>query len=364
MKGSSRAMVFTESGRALEMWEFPLPDLNEGEVLVKIEYSTICGSDVHTYQGKRSTPNPIILGHEIIGRIVQLPLKGVVEDINGNALKIGDLVTWSIAASCGKCIFCNRGFPQKCQHLFKYGHQRINKEHPLSGGYAEYCHLAKGTTIIQIPDNISKKILCPANCATATTTAAFRLVETCKNKTVLIQGTGMLGLTAVAMARYYGAREVIASDIISARLKKARDFGATKTILVGQDSNNISDEVKDITDGFGVDLIIEMTGMPTSMEDGIPLLAIGGRYVFVGAVFPNRSIAISAEMIVRNLITIHGLHNYIPRDLDEAITFLSDTYTLYPFKELTSKEFSLEEANEAFQYSIENKAYRVAIVNE
>jgi threonine dehydrogenase-like Zn-dependent dehydrogenase len=173
----------------------------------------------------------------------------------------------------------------------------------------------------------------------------------------------MLGLTAVAMARYYGAKEVIAIDIIPARLKKATEFGATKTFLAGEDSNKISDEVKEITDGLGVDLIIEMTGLPISMENGIHLLTIGGRYVFVGAVFPNRPIALSAEMIVRNLLTIHGLHNYIPQDLAEAITFLSDTYTQYPFEELTSKEFSLEETNEAFQYSIDNKTYRVAIVN-
>ena len=363
MTGKSRAAVFTKAGYPLKMQEFPLPDLRKGEVLVKEEYSTICGSDLHTFQGNRSTPSPTILGHEIIGRIAELPLDGPVTDFYGNELKIGDLITWSIAASCGECLYCNNGIPQKCEHLFKYGHERISKEHPLSGGYAEYCHLAKGTTIIKVPDGISRKVLCPANCATATTAAAFRIGGACNNQTVLIQGAGMLGLTAAAMARYYGAKEVIALDIVNERLIEAKKFGATKTILVTEDSNKIIEEIKNITNGFGVDLAIELTGVQSSMETGMQLLHIGGRYVFVGAVFPNPPIAIDAEVIVRNLLSIHGIHNYVPKDLAEAIKFLSDTYTKYPFEKLVSTEFSLEEINEAFHRMIDSKAYRVAIIN-
>ena len=102
------------------------------------------------------------LGHEIIGRIVELPSDGIVRDYKNSKLKTGHLITWSIAASCGECFYCNNGIPQKCMHLFKYGHERISKEHPLSGGYAEYCHIANGTPIVKVPDNISRKIICPA----------------------------------------------------------------------------------------------------------------------------------------------------------------------------------------------------------
>jgi alcohol dehydrogenase len=363
MIGKSRAAVFTKAGYPLEMQEFPLPDLRKEEVLVKVEYSTICGSDLHTFQGNRSTPSPTILGHEIIGRIAELPLDGPVTDFYGNKLKIGDLITWSIAASCGECFYCNKGIPQKCEYLFKYGHEQISKKHPLSGGYAEYCHLAKGTTIIKVQDGISRKVFCPANCATATTAAAFRVGGLCNNQIVLIQGAGMLGLTATAMARYYGAKEVIALDIVNERLIESKKFGATKTVLVTEDSNKVIEEIKNITNGFGVDLAIELTGIKSSMETGMQLLRIGGRYVFVGAVFPNPPIEMPAEIIVRNLLSIHGIHNYVPKDLAEAIKFLSDTYTKYPFEKLVSTEFSLEEINEAFHRMIDSKAYRVAIIN-
>ena len=363
MNGKSTAMVFTEAGRPLTKQEFPLPVLSDRELLVRIEYSTICGSDLHTFRGSRSTPSPTILGHEIIGRIVELPTDGLVKDCKNSELKIGDLITWSIAASCGQCYYCNSGLPQKCKNLFKYGHQQINKEHPLSGGYAEYCHIAKGTAIIKLPDNISRKVLCPANCATATTAAAFRIGGACKNQTVLIQGAGMLGLTAVAMANYYGAKEVIAIDIVNERLVEAEKFGATKTVLVTEDSNKVIDKIKNITNGEGVDLALEMTGIKSSMETGIQLLRIGGRYVLVGAVFPNPPIKIPAEVIVRNILSIHGIHNYTPQDLIEAVKFLSDTHTKYPFKDLVSAEFCLDEVNDAFQYLINSKAFRVAIVN-
>ena len=364
MKNKSQAMVFSEAGRPLEKQEFSLPVLSEREILVKIEYSTICGSDLHTFRGNRSTPSPTILGHEIIGRIVELPPDSIVKDCKNGELKIGDLITWSIAASCGQCYYCDNGIPQKCKNLFKYGHERISKEHPLSGGYAEYCHIAKGTAIIKLKDDMPMKVFCPANCATATTAAAYRVGGACKDKTVLIQGVGMLGLTAVAMARYYGAKEVIALDIVKERLIKAKQFGATKTVLVTEDLNKVIEKVKKITNGTGVDLALEMTGIKSSMEIGMQLLRIGGRYVFVGAVFPNPAIEIPAEVIVRNLLSIYGIHNYAPLDLIEAVKFLSDTYTKYPFEELVSAEFCLEEINDAFQYLIDSNAFRVAIVNK
>jgi putative phosphonate catabolism associated alcohol dehydrogenase len=364
MNNYSRAMVFTRAGDPLKMMKFPLPTLREGEILVHIEYATICGSDLHTFMGKRSTPSPTILGHEIFGRIVELPIDNTMTDFYGNMLAIDDLITWSIAASCGKCFYCNNGMQQKCTHLFKYGHERISNEHPLSGGYAEYCHIAKGTTIVKVPDGISKKVFCPANCATATMAAAYRVAGACKGQTVLIQGAGMLGLSALAMARYYGAKEVIALDISKKRLIEAKKFGATKTVLVTSDTKRVIEDIKNITKGAGVDLAIEVTGVKSSMETGFQLMRIGGRYILVGAVFPNPPILFPAEKIVRNLLSIHGIHNYTPKYLAEAIKFLVESYTKYPFEDLVGKEFYLDETNEAFQYMVDSKAFRIAIVNK
>ncbi len=362
MRNKALGMVFSKSGTLMKAQEFPFPELRESELLVKIKYATICGSDLHTYQGFRKTPVPTILGHEIIGEIETLPREGFVKDYYGNDLKVGEVITWSITASCGDCHYCKIDIPQKCLHLFKYGHEPITENHPLSGGYAEYCHLAKGTTIVKIPDDIPYEVIGPVNCATATTAAAFRIGGYCSGKVVIIQGTGMLGLTACAMARYLDADEVIAIDIDEKRLNVAYEMGATKTLLLDNNPEKIISDVQQITNGFMGDLIIEMSWFSNSVELGFNLLSIGGHYVFVGSVYTQPSVEISPEITVRNLFNIHGIHNYTPQDLAMAIKFLGENHTKYPFESLISSKFSLKEVNEAFEHSIATKAFRVAIV--
>src|SRR5215472_9618393 len=111
------AVVFHGPGKPLAPIRAPLPALGPGEVLVRVGLCSLCSSDLHTYAGRRVTPLPTVLGHEMLG---------VVEDAGtapGLALKAGDRIVWSIAASCGRCFFCRDGLPQKCSRLFKYGHE-------------------------------------------------------------------------------------------------------------------------------------------------------------------------------------------------------------------------------------------------
>ena len=357
----SRAMVFHGSDRPLELRSFSLPRLQPGEVLVEVTCCTLCGSDLHTFTGSRTTPLPTILGHEILGRIAELPDDKPICDYTGNKLQIGDRVTWSVAASCGACFYCNQDLPQKCEHLFKYGHERIDTEHPLSGGLAEYCHLAPGTALVRVPDALSDEVACPANCATATVAAAFRYAGGCRDQSVLVQGAGMLGLTATAMARSLGAREVIVCDVNRQRLDQAGLFGATRTVTVGQDLGALKNLLAEVTEGRGVDLALELCGAPSAMEAGIDLLRTGGRYLLVGAVFPSRPAEVSAEIVVRKLLTIQGIHNYAPEDLVTAVRFLTDTQSEYPFGKLVGSTFSLDETESAFEHARTSGAFRVAV---
>ena len=361
MAETSRAMVFHEAGRPLELRTYPLPRLAEGEVLVRITCCTLCGSDVHTFEGRRSAPMPTVLGHEIIGRVAGLPAEPEVCDQQGTPLGVGDRITWSVAASCGGCFFCSDGLPQKCQRLFKYGHERISQRHPLSGGLADHCHLAAGTTIVRVPSALSDAVACPANCATATVAAAMRYGGDCAGRVVLIQGAGMLGLTAAAMAGSAGAREVIVCDKLSDRLPRAKSFGATRTACVNDDHTALRKTVDEVTAGRGVDVAIDVSGAPAAIETGVGLLRVGGRYVWVGAVFPARPVAISAETIVRNILSIQGVHNYGPEDLWAAVRFLRDNHRRFPFEELVAEKFALEDANAAFLRAAGSGALRVAV---
>ena len=357
----SRAIVFHEPGRPLELQRFPLPVVAEGEFLVRVTCCTLCGSDVHTHEGRRSTPCPTVLGHEIIGRLAQTPAKGGALDYDGGSLAIGDRVTWSVAAACGDCFFCNHGLPQKCERLFKYGHERISEAHPLAGGLAEYCHLARGTAVFRVPDDLPDEVACPANCATATAAAAMRYAGECDGQVVLIQGAGTLGLTAAAMASTAGAREVIVCDRLPERLRPAENFGATRTTCVEGGDDQLRTLIDGVTAGRGVDLAIEMSGTTPAIESGIRLLRTGGRYVWVGSVFPAQPLSIAPETVVRKLLSIQGVHNYTPADLRAALRFLECNHARYPFGQLVSRVFSLEEAAAAFAHASQGAALRVAV---
>ena len=355
------AAVFTAAGEPLELQSLSMPELREGEALARVTCCTVCGSDLHTYQGHRSTPVPTVLGHEILGEIVALGPGGPTVDPRGRPPEIGERVTWSIAASCGRCFFCTHGIPQKCTHLLKYGHEQIRPDYQLSGGLAEYCHLARGTAVIPVPEAVPDEAACPANCATATVAGAFRVSGGCDDAVVLVQGCGMLGLTACAMARARGAREVIACDVDPARLDLASRFGATRCVAVADGDEALTDAARELTDGRGVDLALELSGAARAMEAGLRLLRIGGRYVLVGAVFPSSPLALDPEAVIRRLLTIYGLHNYTPDDLADAVAFLAQHHTRYPFAELVTESFPLAEADRAFQHAIETRALRVAV---
>ena len=361
MIGTSLAVEFNGSQEPLRLRKHPLPALGSGEVLAKVVLGTLCGSDLHTFEGRRATPIPTILGHEMLGQVAALPPEEEVRDHTGRPLKLGDRVTWSVTASCDTCFFCTHDLPQKCERLFKYGHEPVNDLHPLSGGLSEYCHLKAGTSIFVVPDEVPDAVACPANCATATVAAALRYGGDCSNETVLVQGAGMLGLTATAMAKWRGALNVVVSDVNPQRQREASRFGATHTVAVGEDSGELGRVVSELTEGRGVDLALEMSGDPSAMESGLELLRIGGRYILAGGVFPSRAPAVPMEMVIRKLLRIQGVHNYTPSDLGVALGFLRESHSVYPFEQLVSARFPLTDAHNGFRHAIDSGAYRVAV---
>jgi alcohol dehydrogenase len=216
--------------------------------------------------------------------------------------------------------------------------------------------------VLHVPDELADEVACPANCATATVAAALRAAGECRDRAILIQGAGMLGLTAAAMARHRAAREVIVADPDAGRLERAKDFGATRLVHLQGDSKELADVVALATSGHGVDAAIELSGDPAAVEAGLPLLCIGGHYVQVGAVFPSRAVALPVETVVRRLLRIEGVHNYTPADLCTAVKFLAAAHARYPFAELVTARFPLAKAEAAFQHAAASRSPRVAVV--
>ena len=355
MEETAIAMVFEKEASPFVVQKFNFPELNEGEVLVKTEFATICTSDLHTYYGRRTSPCHSILGHEIIGHVDKIAANGV-KDFAGNLLKEGDRVTWAVYAHDAESEMSKKGFPQKSESLYKYGHQKIDGNCQLNGGFASHCHLLKGSSIFKIPANLSAEEAAPLNCTHATIAGAIRIAGNLKGKTVLVSGAGMLGLSACTMAKECGANTVLVADIQQARMEMALSFGAGYFLNENEFITTKSKEFKG-----EIDVIIETSGQPKAIENTLEKLTTGGIIILVGAVFPQRNISINAEQIVRKLLTIKGLHNYIPEDLKNAIQFLSKSKDKYPFKNLVGKTFPLNQLDAAFAEGNIGKHYRIGI---
>jgi len=350
------AMVFDTTTNTFEAKDVQLDHLSEGEILVEIAYTTICTSDLHTYCGRRALDSPTILGHEIVGSIVHLPPNQ--KDYTGQTLALGDLITWCVYAYDECDPMAAKGYPQKALSLYKYGHHPFNGGE-LNGGFATHCLLKKGTAIFKLPSHLSLQELAPLNCTHATIAGGLRLAGDVKDKTVLIYGAGMLGLSATAMAATLGAKHILLCDINPVRLALGEQFGANSTLLNTLDTTAKKQVLASAN--LSPDIVIDTTGMPKVMEEGIELLGIGGISIWIGAVFNQEATPINAEKIVRKLLTIRGLHNYIPQDLATAIEFLTQHHQRFPFDQLVSAEYNLTELSKAFDTANTGQHFRVGI---
>jgi len=283
-----------------------------------------------------------------------------VTAFDGREIAPGDRITWTIAASCGSCFYCRRGLGQKCETLLKYGHAEIADHWTFNGGLGDYCHLKEGTSIHRVPKELPDEVVCPVNCATATVSAGFRKCERIEGRTVLVQGAGMLGITACAMARALGAEKVIVYDSVRRRIERALDFGATEIIHASPD-DELSERVLELSQGYGVDIAFELTGAKRSAELGLEVLRTGGEAVWIGTTHPTDPVPVYPEKVVRRMLAVRGVHNYTPDDLEFAVRFLEENHSRFPFSELVEKTFPLSEVNQAIENAISSKAFRIAV---
>jgi len=303
---------------------------------------------------------PTVLGHEIVGEIVDMGPVGV-NDFSGRPLALGDRVTWSMVWSCGECFYCQRGLRPKCERLLKYGHEPIIPGRALIGGMAEHCHLLQGTAIFKVPHGLPDVAASPANCATSTVAAVFRHAGSCRDKSVVIHGAGMLGLTACAMAVAGGAVESIVLEPDAERRDLAARFGATNVLDPAVSEEETRERVFELTHNRGADIGMEFSGCPEAMELGVRLLREGGRFVMAGATYPARPAQWPGEQLVRRMLQVIGVYNYQPEDLETALAFLAANQRRYAFAELVGKVFALDEVNAAFEYAERRRPLRTAV---
>ena len=346
MSITSLAAVFDGTHGCVSLQQIDVPLLQAGQVLVRVEGCTLCGSDIHSIEGRRSVPVPTVLGHEIVGHIAEWGEGFTPADFTGKPLKIGDRVTWAVVANCRECFYCQRDLPQKCLNAVKYGHEAFRPGMELLGGLAEYCLLTAGTTIVRLPKDLPLEVVCPASCATATIASALENHQVA-DRVVLIAGAGLLGLTACAMVSVQGAAKIIAVDPQSERRTKALEFGATHTVT----PEEVPQLISTLTHGYGADLAIELSGATSAFQSLLASLRMGGSLALVGAVFPVDPVSLPMERIVRRNLSLQGIHNYAPRHLQQAVEFLTTATDRFPFRDIVQHWYPLQEISQAIAAS-------------
>ncbi len=260
-----KAVRFIGANKPLEMQEIPIPDFGERDILLKVKAAGICHSDAHYRAGISPVrPVPLTLGHEVAG---------VVEKIGSQVtnVRIGDRVCLHYNISCGDCYHCTTGNDQFCEKVLMLGHY-------TNGGYAEYITVP-ARNAIHLPDEISFEQGATLMCASATAFHALRKGRIRPGDRVAIFGAGGLGQSAIQLAKAFGAIEVYAVDINEEKLSLAEQYGA---IPINGKKVNAAEEIKKQTNGKGVDVVIEMIGLPQTMKQALQCAGVMARVVIVG----------------------------------------------------------------------------------
>lgn len=348
----SRAAVLTRFDSPLEVKEYPLPPSVEPDAaLVRVTLAGVCGTDVHLWRGQLPIPLPVILGHETVGVVERLGTN-LTADWNGQRLAEGDRVTWSSSITCGRCYYCRiKGQPTRCLERKAYGISYDCRQPPhLLGGYAEYIYLRPGTSVFRLPDELPTEAVIGAGCALVTSLHGLERIGIEWGDTVIIQGSGPVGLACLALAKTSGASRVIMIGGPEHRLEVAGRFGADYCIDVTKTAaEKRTKQALDFTGGFGADLVLECVGIPQAVSEGLELCRDGGRYLILGHYGDAGTIAFNPHVVTRKQLVVAGSWGFEPRHTSAALQFLARSRSLFPFENLVSASFPLECAFEALQ---------------
>ncbi len=359
-------MVLEEFKKALVKQEFEIPNLSDGQILVKVLASGVCGSDVHIAKGEDPrAPLPLILGHEGVGKVVEIV--GEKSDLFGSKIQPGDLIIWNRGIVCCQCFWCKVARqPFLCPNRRIYGINMSCRDHPyLLGAYSEYMILLKGTDVLKLEKNLDPAILVVAGCSGATAMHAFDvLTEPLVGKIVVVQGAGPLGVFCLVAAKSLGASVVILISGSKQRLDIAKQAGADIVLSrYEQSEEERYRQVMNVTNTRGADVVIEATGSSEALSEGLRLLRRGGTYLVTGVAVPQHSILMDVyhDLVLKNA-NIHGIWVSDSRHLVQAVKLIEEHPKL--FEKLITHRLKLEQANEALQLVEERKALKAVLVSE
>ncbi len=286
-----KALVKKEAAAGIWLEEIPEPKIGPNDVLIKIDKTAICGTDMHIYNwdawARKTIPVPMAVGHEYCGHIVELG-----SEVRG--LAVGDRVSGEGHITCGHCRNCRAGRRHLCRNTVGVG---VNRP----GAFAEYLAIP-ASNAFKLPDSISDDvaaILDPFGNATHTA-LAFNMV----GEDVLITGAGPIGIMAVAIARFVGARHVVITDVNDYRLELARQMGATRSVNVQRET--LDQTMRELGMQEGWDVGLEMSGNAAAFRDMLRTMHHGGSVALLG--IPPEETAIDWNQVIFKGLTLKGIY--------------------------------------------------------
>ena len=348
-------VVLNQPGKPLELETLPTPDVEPGGLLVKNTAAAICGSDLHYWRndGNYAGPNMRrVPGHEFTGVVHSLG-KGVTTDSLRRPLKEGDRIAFPFFNPCNRCYWCMRGEHHACPHRQRASMKFNLDEYPYcDGGYAEYYYLPPGHYAFAVPAALPDDAVAPVNCALCQVLDGLERAHMRFGDTVVIQGAGGLGIYAAAVAAEKGAARVISIDGQAPRLELARQCGATDVIDMNAYPTPAAriERVKELTDGRGADVVVEVVGIAAATVEGLDMVRINGTYIDIGNIVPQ-TVTLPATKIITQQIRWIGVTHYDPWIVPAALEMLVRTRDRYPLSKVVSHSFPLAEVNKAFTFA-------------
>ncbi len=353
MAGINRAALFFEPGKPFEIVELPIPEPAAGGLTLKVTRANICGSELHMWRGDGRfaqviTPKGRILGHEATG-VVHALGEGVTTDWAGNALAEGDRIAYQYFQPCGRCRNCTRGMSEACRDSFSIQRGSLEEWPYTRGSFADNLYLHPRQAIFKVPDHVTDTMVVSANCALAQVVMGLERVNVQLGDRVVVQGCGGLGVYACAIAKERGAELVIAIDGIDERLELAQRMGADHVIDLRQveDSKARVGAVKDLTGGLGADVVVEVVGFASVINEGLRMLAWGGRYLEMGTFYTGTSFECDPGRLVGQNQRIEAVASYDAASLQRAIEFLARNGDRLPLDEVVV-DYPLDQIERAF----------------
>jgi threonine dehydrogenase-like Zn-dependent dehydrogenase len=372
-----RVVTFDGPGTDPVMREVPRPRVPPHAALIEVAGCGVCGTDLHILKGHWPSPLPwpLTLGHELAGVIVEIG-EGLTSDFMGCPLTVGAKVMLPPLMPCGRCYYCVH-YPQtanKCLEPVYYG-RYIGFERPphLWGGFSEMVYVdldqLPGTKIYRLPDHLPLQLATLSEPLTSCVRAlgrAQRIGALCTGDTIVIQGSGPIGVLALVAAQEMGAgRVIVVGGPQNPRLDICRRFGADATVSI--DDYEVPRErirvVREIVGGYGADLVMDCAGHPTAGPEGIEMLRNGGTYVEMGQFTDAGAIETNWHRICTKDLTVLGSWAFTENDIPIGIAMLARARERYPWAEMqTLFPFTAEGVSDAIRAAIDMRSVKSTIV--